>query len=285
MNETKVTKTYVKDAVDALLAGKDVEITETRPIGCGISYEEVKRRPRPGLGLEPSDIDLPPAADPSLGGGRSFPDRPTPRRPLAADRPDREDDRVRSPSRRLGLLACSRSALALGVAGLLDAPAPADDEVTLVPVKYDDFLARIAANKKAKFTIVDAWATWCGPCKENFPHLVEMHKKYADKGLAVVSLSLDDPDQPKKVAEATGVPQGEEGRPSPTSSSTRDRGRLREARHQRHPGRLPLSAPTARRSSGSRWTTSNNQFTYDQVEKAVEDCLDGKPIERRGRRE
>jgi peroxiredoxin len=38
MNETKVSKTYVKDAVAALLAGKDVEVTETRPQGCGISY-------------------------------------------------------------------------------------------------------------------------------------------------------------------------------------------------------------------------------------------------------
>ena len=38
MNESKVNQTYVKDAVTALLAGKDVEVTETRPQGCGISY-------------------------------------------------------------------------------------------------------------------------------------------------------------------------------------------------------------------------------------------------------
>jgi len=42
MNETKVTKSYVKDAVTALLAGKDVEVTETRPQGCGISYSSSK---------------------------------------------------------------------------------------------------------------------------------------------------------------------------------------------------------------------------------------------------
>lgn len=78
----------------------------------------------------------------------------------------------------------------------------AEDEVTLTPVKFDVYLSKIAANKKAKLTVVDAWATWCGPCKENFPHLVEMHKKYASKGLAAVSLSLDDPEKPKKIAEA-----------------------------------------------------------------------------------
>ncbi|HEY2159029.1 MAG TPA: TlpA disulfide reductase family protein, partial [Isosphaeraceae bacterium] len=78
----------------------------------------------------------------------------------------------------------------------------ADDEVKLVKVPYNDFIAKIAANKGPKLTMVDLWATWCVPCKENFPHVVEMHKKYADKGLAVVSLCLDDPDQPNKIAAA-----------------------------------------------------------------------------------
>lgn len=38
MKEDKDSKTYVKDAVDALLSGKDVEVTETKAQGCGISY-------------------------------------------------------------------------------------------------------------------------------------------------------------------------------------------------------------------------------------------------------
>ena len=95
---------------------------------------------------------------------------------------------------------------------------------TLEKVKFDEFLKRIAANKKAKYTIVDAWATWCGPCKENFPHLVEMHKKYGDKGLAVVSLSFDDPADAKAVDDARAFLAREEGRPSPTSCSTRTEG-------------------------------------------------------------
>jgi len=37
--ETKVQKTYLKDAVDALLSGKTPEINESRPQGCGISYK------------------------------------------------------------------------------------------------------------------------------------------------------------------------------------------------------------------------------------------------------
>jgi len=36
--ESKVTKKYVRDAVDALLKGESIEVTETQPKGCGISY-------------------------------------------------------------------------------------------------------------------------------------------------------------------------------------------------------------------------------------------------------
>ena len=58
------------------------------------------------------------------------------------------------------------------------------------------------ANPQVKYTIVDAWSTTCGPCKENFPHVVEMHHKYGTKGLAVISLSLEDPTDKAVVAEA-----------------------------------------------------------------------------------
>jgi peroxiredoxin len=39
MNEAKVTKHYLRDAVDALLAGKTPPIEETRPAGCGVKYK------------------------------------------------------------------------------------------------------------------------------------------------------------------------------------------------------------------------------------------------------
>ncbi|UYW02043.1 redoxin domain-containing protein [Flavobacterium agricola] len=42
-----------------------------------------------------------------------------------------------------------------------------------------------------KVTIVDFWAAWCGPCRQENPNLVALYKQYKDKGLAIVGVSLD----------------------------------------------------------------------------------------------
>jgi thiol-disulfide isomerase/thioredoxin len=41
---------------------------------------------------------------------------------------------------------------------------------------------------------VDVWGTFCAPCKEKFPKVVGLHEKYARQGLAVISVSVDPPD-------------------------------------------------------------------------------------------
>lgn len=48
------------------------------------------------------------------------------------------------------------------------------------------------ANLKGKVILVDVWATWCGPCREQTPKLAALQQKYREKGLAVVGLSLDE---------------------------------------------------------------------------------------------
>jgi thiol-disulfide isomerase/thioredoxin len=103
---------------------------------------------------------------------------------------------------------CSLLTLAMASAILIDArTAFSDDGATASKVKLErltwkQLQTRLVAGKGVKYTLVDAWATTCGPCKENFPHLMAMHRKFGDKGLSVISLSLDDPSDKAAIAEA-----------------------------------------------------------------------------------
>lgn len=110
----KPTRHYLRDAVDALLAGKSPDRPETLQRGCAIEYEDTTAE-RPGA-------------------------------------------------------------------------------VTLAVVEPDGYKKVLAAHR-GKVVLVDFWATWCLPCVRQFPHTVELSRKYADRKLAVVSMSLDEPDE------------------------------------------------------------------------------------------
>jgi thiol-disulfide isomerase/thioredoxin len=62
-------------------------------------------------------------------------------------------------------------------------------------------LADWIAKHHGKVVLVDFWATWCGPCVKEFPHLVELSNKHRDAGLAVISVSMNEPkDRPSVLA-------------------------------------------------------------------------------------
>jgi thiol-disulfide isomerase/thioredoxin len=64
-------------------------------------------------------------------------------------------------------------------------------EVKLEVVKYDQLRDALKAHH-GKVVVMDAWASWCLPCKQEFPHLVELHQRYAKAGVVCVSVSLDE---------------------------------------------------------------------------------------------
>ena len=45
-------------------------------------------------------------------------------------------------------------------------------------------------DEKGKVYMLELWATWCGPCVAIIPHVNDLHKKYADKGLVVVGMNV-----------------------------------------------------------------------------------------------
>lgn len=53
------------------------------------------------------------------------------------------------------------------------------------PFRLSDF--------KDKTIVLDIWATWCGPCRLEVPHLVELSKDYEGKGVVVIGLTTENP--------------------------------------------------------------------------------------------
>jgi thiol-disulfide isomerase/thioredoxin len=51
---------------------------------------------------------------------------------------------------------------------------------------------------RGKYVFIDIWATWCAPCKYEFPYLKKMEEEYKNKDLVVISLSVDNPEHKEK---------------------------------------------------------------------------------------
>lgn len=77
------------------------------------------------------------------------------------------------------------------------APAVAKVDASLRVVKFADVETDLK-QKHGKVVVVDLWATWCVPCKKEFPGLVALHGKYSAQGVVCVSVSLDDADDKDK---------------------------------------------------------------------------------------
>ena len=174
--------------------------------------------------------------------------------------------------------AAAPAATATDTADAAQKPKSADHGgIALQKMTYADFLARVAKNPKAKYTIVDAWASWCGPCKENFPHLVEMHHKYADKGLAVASLSLDDPKKPKDVAAAEKFLNEKQANfTNVLLDEDADAGVGFEKLNINSIPAVFVFDPSGKEVKRFTGDDPNHQYTYDEVEKYVVALLEGK---------
>ena len=85
-----------------------------------------------------------------------------------------------------GLLAVSGAATVLAAAALVGGPAP-------------DFAlkSRAGANlrlseERGNVVMVNFWATWCGPCRQEMPLLDDIYERYRDAGFQLLGVNIDD---------------------------------------------------------------------------------------------
>jgi thiol-disulfide isomerase/thioredoxin len=59
----------------------------------------------------------------------------------------------------------------------------------------------ITGFEKGRTYVVEFWATWCGPCIASMPHLTELQKQYKDKGLTIIGVTSQDPNNTLEAVE------------------------------------------------------------------------------------
>jgi hypothetical protein len=111
---------------------------------------------------------------------------------------------------------------------------------------------------------------------ENFPHVVEMHKKFGPKGLSVLSLSTDDPEDAKLLDRARAFLK-KQGATMTNYVDAEYQSAFEKFDFNAMPAVL-LFGPDGKLLRKYTWDDPYNQFTYEQVEDDVRAVLDGKPL-------
>lgn len=58
---------------------------------------------------------------------------------------------------------------------------------------------------QGQVVVLNFWAPWCPPCREEMPALVELQQKYADRGLSVVGITIDSRENAQNFIDETGI--------------------------------------------------------------------------------
>jgi thiol-disulfide isomerase/thioredoxin len=91
-----------------------------------------------------------------------------------------------------------KSLLILTLLGGLAFLLPHCTEEETAPALAPDFTLRtldgqeiLLSKLRGKVVLLDFWATWCTPCKESIPTLMQIYKTYQPKGLEIIGMNMD----------------------------------------------------------------------------------------------
>jgi thiol-disulfide isomerase/thioredoxin len=93
------------------------------------------------------------------------------------------------------------------VSSWLRSPAPVADAGPLLAVSLPDSDGReqALAQWKGRVLVVNFWATWCAPCREEMPMFIEAQRQHGARGLQFVGIAIDDADKVRKFATEIGL--------------------------------------------------------------------------------
>jgi len=110
------------------------------------------------------------------------------------------------------MLCVALSAAAAGYAYHLSRSAPSAGTPSasadaLAAAKLPDLSGTLQplAQWRGKVLVVNFWATWCAPCREEIPLFVKLQEKYGEQGLQFVGIAIDQPDKVRPYAAELGM--------------------------------------------------------------------------------
>jgi len=144
------------------------------------------------------------------------------------------------------------------------------------------FIAKLARNQTDKLRLINLWATWCGPCVAEMPHLVEIARQFETRGFDLITISMDAPGQIDRVQKMlqrfhaampklTEASVKEEGRSTNNYLFVGDTDSLAEVLDKKWEGTLPHSVLLA--PDGEVIYRVSGEIDPDELKKIIVDRL------------
>lgn len=91
---------------------------------------------------------------------------------------------------------------------LLTVPTPASQPSAVTAWHLEDLdgRTRSVAEWDARPLLVNVWATWCAPCREEIPLLSRLRNEYRERGLEVIGVAIDEPDAVRDFRDRLVIP-------------------------------------------------------------------------------